>query len=102
MRPHEGSPTDYALASAGFVQGVWKYYKPELMTAGLVASALVYDLRCPPGGTISEVTDKLIEKHPVATRIAIGATALHLANLLPQRVDIIHQAFKRIKGESNR
>lgn len=92
-----GSPADLALASAGAISSIWKYYKPELVTGGLVASALAYDLLCKPGGTISEAVDGIIDKHPVATRVAIGATALHLANAIPEKYDVISQAFKQIK-----
>jgi hypothetical protein len=87
----------WALGTAGAAQGVWKYYKPELATAALGASVLAYDLLCEPGGTFSEVADKAIDRHPIATRVAIGAVALHVANMIPERYDIVTQAFKRIK-----
>lgn len=90
----------YALAAVGAAQGLWKYYKPELVLGALVGSAVAYDLACKPGGTISEAVDGIIEKHPLTTRLAIGATALHLANLIPKpdTFDPIHIVFKKIKN----
>lgn len=88
----------WALGSAGAAQGVWRYYKPELAWGVLAASVIAYDLACKPGETLSEAADSAIESHPLLTRVAIGATALHLANAIPDRIDPIHRAFKAIKG----
>jgi hypothetical protein len=86
--------------AVGAARGVWEHYKPELMVSGLAAATLAYDLKCRPGGTVSEAVDGLIDRHPIITRVAIGMGALHLANLIPQpdRFDLIHIAFKKMKG----
>lgn len=85
-------------AATGLATGVWRYYKPELMLGALTASTIAYDLLCAPGGTVSEAVDGIIEKHPIATRVAIGTVALHLANAIPEQLDPISRAFKRIKS----
>jgi hypothetical protein len=92
-------PGTYALAAAGALGGAWKYYvRPEItaprawavMAAGIVA----YELAAPPGELLSEGVDRALEKSPLAkaaTLVLIGATALHLANALPDAID----PFKR-------
>lgn len=60
---------------------------------GSVAIA-AYEIICPDTHTISEGVDRLIEKHPILTRAVIGYTALHLMNLLPEKLDLFHQATK--------
>lgn len=57
---------------------------------GLGAGILAYEILCPPEELLSEGMDRLIEKHPIATRAIIGAFALHLANLVPEKIDGIH------------
>lgn len=59
-----------------------------------IAAITAYELACPSGETISEGTDKYIEKHPLLTRFIIGYTALHLANLLPKKLDAFYQVTK--------
>lgn len=34
-------------------------------------------------------------EHPLAAKLAIGTVALHLANILPEKFDPIHQVVKR-------
>lgn len=84
-------PSTYALASVGLAKGIWEVYvKPEPAKYAWVAigaSVLAYDLLCPEGQTLSEGVDKALEKHPVATTLAIGVTALHLLNRLPAKLD---------------
>lgn len=65
------------------------------------AAILAYELVCPEKQTISEGTDRLIEKHPVLTRAVIGTVALHLMNLLPEQIDPLHRiskAYDRFKS----
>lgn len=89
-----GSPADIALASAGLLQGVWKYYKPELAWATLAAGIVAYDLCCNEGDTLSESYKRL----PLAARV--GGVALVGAHLIgmPEKVDPISRVFKRIKS----
>ncbi len=65
--------------------------------AGIVA----YEAMCPHGETLSEGVDRYIDRHPVTTFATIGMIALHLANVLPHQIDLLHQvgAIKdRAKG----
>lgn len=49
-----------------------------------------YELACPSGQTLSEGVDRLLERSKLWA-IPIGYTALHLANCLPERLDLFHQ-----------
>lgn len=60
---------------------------------GLAAGVTTYDIFCPKGETLSERVDDWLE-HPVHRVIALGAigvTAAHLANILPDRIDPFHR-----------
>ena len=57
----------------------------------LAAGVTAFDVLSPPGETMSERVDDWIEDHKALTYAAIGVTALHLANLLPPRVDPFHR-----------
>ena len=39
-----------------------------------------YEIACPPNELLSEGVDKALERHKILTTLAIGVTALHLAN----------------------
>lgn len=77
--------------------------RPRTVAVGaIVGSALIYDAVCTPGETFSEWFDPLIEQggwKATATRLAIGVTACHLANLLPEKADPFHYAllWKKVK-----
>lgn len=63
----------------------------------LGAGVAAYDIFSPPGETLSEAVDVALESDPfkrTITLAAIGVTALHLCNLLPERVDPFHHALK--------
>lgn len=62
----------------------------------LAIGIISYDIACPPGQTLSEEVDRALEHHPLATWAVGGIVAAHLLNLLPQRVDPIHQLFARL------
>lgn len=66
----------------------------KVAVIGTLAGVALWDVFCKDGETWSEGVDRFIEKHPVATPLAIGYTALHLANMLPERLDLFHQATK--------
>lgn len=59
-----------------------------------IAAITAYEIACPSGETISEGVDELIEKHPLLTRVVIGYTALHMMNLLPEKLDLFHQVSR--------
>lgn len=71
----------------------------ELLTGknfviGTLGSVALWDLVCPDKQTFSEGFDGFIDKHPILSRVAMGYTALHLMNLLPERIDVFHQISK--------
>lgn len=51
----------------------------------------VYDYAAPEGQMLSEGVDRALEKHPLLTVAAVGTVALHLLNVLPERIDPLHQ-----------
>lgn len=73
--------------------------KPKPSTVawcGLAAGVAAYDILCPPGETMSEGVDRLLE-HPhkrIAALGAIAITAAHLANILPEKIDPFHHLTK--------
>lgn len=70
---------------------------------GLIAVfVVVYNITSKPGGTLSEQADKWILRHPVIARAGILAVALHVANLVPSRVDVIHRFFAGIRATKAR
>lgn len=91
----------YVLGAIGALEGVWKYcIQPEL-TAGrawatIGLGVLAYELVTPPGELLSEGVDRAIAKYPILTRAAVGYTALHLMNLLPEPVDLFHHVTKNL------
>jgi hypothetical protein len=46
-----------------------------------------YDAIAPDGEMLSEFCDRTLESHPWLTRTVVAVTALHLLNLLDERVD---------------
>lgn len=94
--------TAYTLAGFGAIQGAYKYYiKPELTAkrGWLAVGAVVglHELLCDTNQTLSEGVDTALEKHPVAVTLAVGTVALHLLNVLPPKIDPIHQASEWLK-----
>lgn len=65
--------------------------------AWLVGGALAtgYEILCPPGETLSEGLDELMEHKywRYAVGAVVGVTAAHLCNLLPESVDPFHYAL---------
>lgn len=53
----------------------------------LVAAIAVYEFIAPEDHLLSNAVDRWLEKHPVLTSYAVLSTALHLLNVMPQRVD---------------
>lgn len=66
--------------------------------AAIGLGVLAYELGCPAGQTLSEGIDQALETHPLLIKLAVGVTALHLINALPERVDPFSHALKLIKG----
>lgn len=65
--------------------------------AAIGLGVLAYEILCPDGELLSEGVDRALEKHPAATRLAIGAVALHLMNVLPERIDPVHRLASIIR-----
>lgn len=68
--------------------------KPAAIAWGaLIGGIAAYDYLCPQGETLSEGADRALESPvgKVLTMGAIGAVALHLTNLIPERYDIVHR-----------
>lgn len=89
----------YTLAAVGAVQGAYKYYvKPELTAkrtwAVIGAVVATHEILCGPGELLSEGADRLIEKHPVLVPLGILAVAGHVANVIPERYDVISHVHK--------
>lgn len=64
----------------------------------LGAGVVVWDVMCPESQTLSEGADRALERHPIFTTAAIGYTALHLLNLLPEKADLFKQGLDYVKG----
>lgn len=56
---------------------------------------LGYEITSPPGETLSEGLDEFVDSENKlvkwGTRAIIGYTALHLMNMLPEKLDAYHQ-----------
>lgn len=59
---------------------------------------LAYEVLCPPGELLSEGVDRALTKYPTLTRVAIGTTALHLLNALPEHLDPFTQGIQFLKN----
>lgn len=56
----------------------------------LAGGVLAWDLACPRGETLSEACTRWRIQRPVATYAGIGYVVLHLLDLLPERIDLLH------------
>ena len=94
----------YALGTYGVAKGVFKeYIQPELTAkrawAAIAIGVTAYELACKDGELLSQGVDKAIDKHPVAVPLAIGITAAHLCNLIPEKIDPFTQFTKLVKPQ---
>jgi hypothetical protein len=57
--------------------------------AWVVVAAVIaaYEIATPADQLLTAACHRALTKHPVATRAAIGITALHLAGLIPDEID---------------
>lgn len=84
------------LGLVGLSLGLYKeFIEPQITAerawAGLIGGIALYEAIAPKNHLLSEGVDRMIEKHPIATRAVIGYTALHLANALPKQLDLFHK-----------
>ena len=89
----------YTLAAQGAARGIYKEFIEPQITAerawlGLVGGIALYEAIAPKNHLLSEGVDRMIEKHPVATRAVIGYTAAHLMGLLPEKFDAYSRTAK--------
>lgn len=92
----------YALAAYGLARGLFEEFNnlPAGNKAwlGILGSVAVYEALAPKGELLSETVDRAIQAHPIATRVAIGYTALHLGGGLPKRLDAFN-GLARLLGK---
>src|SRR5688572_22119396 len=97
----------YGHAAFGAVEGAVEHFVKPVFTemrpatrawGALIGGVALYDLTCPKGETLSEGVDRSLEASKLATTAAVGITALHLLNILPERIDPFSRFLKAIKG----
>lgn len=59
--------------------------------ATLTIGVMVYELHAPQGQLLSEGIDRALIRYPNLTRFIVTIVALHLLNLIPQRIDPLHR-----------
>jgi len=62
--------------------------------AAAVGGILAYEVLAPDDELMSEAVDRALQRYPWTTRILIATLGLHLANLLPERIDPLHHLGK--------
>lgn len=94
----------HLLAGVGMIRGVYEQIRPdtaEKAWVGILGAVALYEAYCKPNELLSCGADRMIERHPIATRLAIGITAMHLANgfesLGLEKLDPLHQISEFIK-----
>jgi hypothetical protein len=63
----------------------------------LAAGVFSYEISCREGELLSECVDKWLVSKPMLTRIVIAALALHLANAVPARYDLVSLGFLLVR-----
>jgi hypothetical protein len=66
----------------------------------LAAGVFSYEIYCKDGELLSDGVDEWLVSKPVLTRAIIAALALHLANALPVRYDVVSLGFIVIRKAS--
>jgi hypothetical protein len=64
----------------------------------LAVVVMAYEIACSEGELLSEGVDKWLAANPILTRSVIAALALHLANALPVRFDLVSLGFLGVRG----
>lgn len=97
------SAETYALAAVGASRGLIEAFKPNVSGkqawAGIAIGVLAHEVLCGQGETLSEQYDRWLENDRTKY-LAIGAVAVvgsHLLNLIPERLDPLHQFTKLFK-----
>ena len=63
----------------------------------LATGVLSYEFYCKDGELLSEGVDRWLLSRPILTRAVIAALALHLANAVPVRYDLVSLGFLGIR-----
>lgn len=63
----------------------------------LAAGVFSYEIYCKDGELLSEAVDHWLVSRPILTRTIIAAFALHLANALPMRYDVVSLGFNTVR-----
>ena len=68
------------------------------VSPGTVAwSAIVaWEFLCPPGNMLCQVLDPVIARWPILSRVVIIYTALHMANMLDEKLDAYYRLGERM------
>ena len=78
------------------LEGLSKISPAARAWGAMALSITAYEILCPKGETLSEGLDRLMEHSPFARITALGAigiTAAHLGNLIPEKYDPFHYAL---------
>ena len=57
----------------------------------LAASIVTYEVVAQPDELMSEAVDRYLESRPWFTRIAVAIVSAHLLNIIPPKLDPLHQ-----------
>lgn len=76
-----------------------EHFHSKAAIAAIVGGVALYDYLCPPGETISEQCDRIMETRlgKAALYGIVATTALHLVNAIPEKYDWLHQVTKMKK-----
>lgn len=55
-----------------------------------------YEFRCPPGQMLCQILDPIIARWPILSRVVIIYTALHMANMLDEKLDAYYLLAERM------
>lgn len=79
----------------------------EVAWGVIAAGVAAYEWLAPENQLLSHAADRSMEKHPLVTSAIVGAFALHLVNVFPDKYDPINvvgrrlMQFKRRQAEGN-
>ena len=61
----------------------------------LAAGIVTYEVVAQPEELMSEAVDRYLDSRPWGTRLAVAVVAAHLLNMIPPRLDPLHQLAVR-------
>jgi hypothetical protein len=69
----------------------------DLAWIALGVGVVGYDVLAGPGETMSEGADRYMLRHPWLVRGVAFALAAHVCNVVPDRLDAVHQLFEAMR-----